>query len=103
MGTTDLDAVRDRITAIDQNLVSLIAERMDQVRRVAELKQSAPEQSLQDLAREREVFAAWVQEAESLGLSPYYVGRILPIEHTLLTLPGTASTSARSRASPGKG
>ncbi len=77
MSPSVIEIARKRISAIDHELVTLLAERMEQIRAVAEHKKSEPGQPLQDLARERQVFAAWVQEAESQGLSPYYVGRIL--------------------------
>jgi len=77
MGTSSIDTARERINSIDHDILTLLAERMLQVRTVAEHKRSAPGQPLHDLARERQVFAAWVHEAESLGLSPYYIGRIL--------------------------
>ena len=77
MNASVIEAARKRISSIDHELVSLLAERMEQIRAVAEHKRSEPGQPLQDLDRERQVFAAWVQEAESRGLSPYYVGRIL--------------------------
>jgi chorismate mutase/prephenate dehydratase len=77
MSDTNIEAARTRINAIDDQLITLLADRMDQVRAVAEHKRGEPDQRLQDLTREREVFAAWVQQAESQGLSPYYVGRIL--------------------------
>jgi 3-deoxy-7-phosphoheptulonate synthase len=77
MSPSVIEIARERISAIDQQLVTLLAERMQQIRTVAEHKRSEPGQPLQDLVRERQVFATWVQEAESHGLSPYYVGRIL--------------------------
>lgn len=77
MSTEIITAARERIGAIDHELVALLAERMDQVKAVAEHKKNEPDRPLQDLTRERQVFASWVQEAESRGLSPYYVGRIL--------------------------
>ena len=77
MNESVIETARKRISSIDHELVALLAERMAQIRAVAEHKRSEPGQPLQDLARERQVFAAWVQEAESQGLSPYYVGRIL--------------------------
>ena len=77
MSAKVIEGARERITAIDHELVALLAERMGQVKAVAEHKKSEPGQRLQDLTRERQVFATWVKEAESQGLSPYYVGRIL--------------------------
>lgn len=77
MSSTVIEAARVRITAIDRELVALLADRMNQVKAVAEHKRTESDHPLQDLTRERQVFAAWVQEAESHGLSPYYTGRIL--------------------------
>ncbi len=77
MSSTVIEAARVRITAIDHELVALLADRMNQVKAVAEHKKTESDHPLQDLTRERQVFAAWVQEAESQGLSPYYTGRIL--------------------------
>ena len=77
MSSTVIQAARERISSIDHDMVALLAERMNQVKVVAEHKKTEPGHPLQDLSRERQVFAAWVQEAESQGLSPYYVGRIL--------------------------
>ncbi len=77
MSSKNIDNARQRISAIDHDLVALLAERMQQVKVVAEYKSVQTGHPLQDLTRERQVFAAWVQEAESQGLSPYYVGRIL--------------------------
>jgi len=77
MSPTVIEAARERITAIDHELVALLADRMTQVKAVAAHKRTESDHPLQDLTRERQVFAAWVQEAESHGLSPYYTGRIL--------------------------
>lgn len=77
MTHTSLADTRDRINAIDHQILALLSERMQQIQEVAELKRAGTDNRLLDLSREREVFAAWAHEAESLGLSPYYVGRIL--------------------------
>ena len=61
MSDNIIETARARINAIDDQLIRLLAERMDQVRAVAEHKRADTDQRLQDLAREREVFAAWVQ------------------------------------------
>lgn len=73
----ELKSAREEIDRIDRELIALVADRMDAVRAIAELKGESPDVPLRDDRREREVLAAWSAAAEARGLSSYYVGRIL--------------------------
>jgi len=74
---SDLDRTRDEIDRIDRELISLLARRMEAVRKVGLFKREHTEAPIRDVEREREVFEFWASEGERAGLSSYFLGRIL--------------------------
>jgi chorismate mutase/prephenate dehydratase len=73
----ELNDSRTAIDKIDRQLLSLLARRMETVREVAKYKRDNEKAPLHDPDREHDVFEFWSREGESLGLSTYFVGRIL--------------------------
>jgi chorismate mutase/prephenate dehydratase len=73
----ELDQSRNEIDEIDRQLLALLARRMETVRNVAKFKRENEDAPLHDPEREHKVFEFWSREGESLGLSTYFVGRIL--------------------------
>ena len=73
----NLEQARESIEAIDRQLLSLMAKRMEAVRKIADYKRAHRVAPLYDPDREHRVFEFWSREGESLGLSAYFVGRIL--------------------------
>ncbi len=73
----ELDQSRSAIDEIDRELLGLLARRMEAVRKIASFKLENREAPLWDPNREREVFTFWRREAESLGLSVHFAGRVL--------------------------
>ena len=74
---TQLDQSRGMIDEIDRQLLGLLARRMETVREIATFKRGNLEAPLHDAERERRIFELWSQEGHKLGLSAYFVGRIL--------------------------
>ncbi len=72
-----LNDARDRIDQVDQQLVALLADRMNAVKEIGAVKGSDTDAPLRDFDRERDVFDSWAKEAKLHGLSSYYVGRVL--------------------------
>jgi len=72
-----LGGPREEIDRLDHELIGLLARRMEAVRRIGDLKSRDPGAPLRDDARERELFRSWAREAQELGMSPYFVGRVL--------------------------
>ncbi len=72
-----MDESRQRIDEVDREIVRLLAERMEAVRKIGGFKNSNAEAPFRDLERERQIFERWSKEAESLGLSSYFAGRVL--------------------------
>jgi chorismate mutase/prephenate dehydratase len=72
-----LDQSRGAIDEIDRQLLVLLARRMDAVREIATFKRDNLEAPLHDAERERRLFELWSHEGHKLGLSSYFVGRIL--------------------------
>ena len=66
----DLDRARERIDAIDREIVRLLAERMRAVADVVACKRRDPAIPLRDPERERAVTARWRDAAAELGLDP---------------------------------
>jgi len=73
----ELKQSRSAIDEIDRQLLALLARRMETVRSVAKFKRENEDAPLHDPDREHKVFEFWSREGESLGLSTYFVGRIL--------------------------
>jgi chorismate mutase / prephenate dehydrogenase len=94
----NLKELRDRLSEIDTQLISLIAERQRLSRQVAEVK-SAQGLATRDFNREREVLMRARASAESFGLSPALAESILR-----LLIRGSLTTQERIRvATGGKG
>ena len=74
---TQLEESRGSIDDIDRQLLSLMARRMETVRQIASFKRDNLEAPLHDAERERRLFELWSHEGHKLGLSSYFVGRIL--------------------------
>lgn len=72
-----LTSSRAAIDEIDEQLLALLARRMEAVREIAGLKSADHEAPLYDPDRENEIFDRWCREGETLGLSPHFVGRVL--------------------------
>ena len=72
----DLDHARKRINEVDRRFVRLLAERMELVRGIGELK-GDEEGAIRDSEREARLARLWSEEAEAQGLSSYFTGRIL--------------------------
>ena len=86
-----LEELRERITALDRQLLALIAERQALSREVAETKR-ADGRATRDFRREREVLMDARAAAESLGVSPALAESMLR-----LLIRGSLTTQERSR------
>lgn len=64
-----LEEIRVRLSALDRQLLTLIAERQELSRKVAEAKQ-AEGRGIRDFGREREVLMQARANAQALGISP---------------------------------
>ncbi len=73
----NLENVRLEIDRVDEQLLDLLAQRQQQVHRVAELKSGESDGAIRDPQRELLRARAWADGAESRGLSSYYVERVL--------------------------
>ena len=68
---------RQAIDKLDKELVRLLAERMQAVQEIADVKRENPDAPLRDDTRERELFEVWSREAVGRDLSGYFAGRVL--------------------------
>ena len=68
---------RDEIDRLDREFLALLAQRMHAVREIGSFKGQNPSAPLRDEIRERAVLEAWTREADRLGLSSYFAGRVL--------------------------
>ncbi|MBK7874431.1 MAG: bifunctional 3-deoxy-7-phosphoheptulonate synthase/chorismate mutase [Planctomycetes bacterium] len=68
---------RSEIDRLDREFLRLLAERMQAVRVIGTHKGENPDAPFVDEERERVVLEAWTREAEKLGLSGYFAGRVL--------------------------
>ena len=91
----NLEELRARITAVDRQLLTLIAERQTLSRQVAEVKRSVGRVT-RDFVREREVLLQARSAAESLGLSPALAESVLR-----LLIRGSLTTQERIRVAAG--
>jgi chorismate mutase/prephenate dehydrogenase len=91
----NLEELRVRITALDRQLLALIAERQTLSRQVAEVKRSAG-RTTRDFVREREVLMQARSAAESLGVSPALAESVLR-----LLIRGSLTTQERIRVAAG--
>ncbi len=93
-----LEEIRDRLSAVDRQLLALIAERQRLSRDVAEAKRSAG-RATRDFQRERQVLLQARSQAESLGVSPDLAESILR-----LLIRGSLTAQERIRvAAAGRG
>jgi len=72
-----LTETRTTIDDIDRRILGLLAERMQAVQAVGAIKRDTGAAPLRDDEREGRLYSAWTKEGERLGLSGYFVGRIL--------------------------
>jgi chorismate mutase/prephenate dehydrogenase len=94
----NLEEIRDRLSALDQQLLTLIAERQRLSREVAEAKRASG-RATRDFQRERQVLLQARSAAESLGVSPDLAESILR-----LLIRGSLTTQERLRvAAAGRG
>lgn len=70
-----LQQLREQITALDNDLLDMLAKRQQLARSVAESKVGS-QLPLRDMAREEKLLSQHVQKAQQLGLHPGYVTRI---------------------------
>ena len=68
---------RAEIDRLDREFLRLLAERMQAVRAIGSHKGANPDAPFVDEERERAVLETWTREAEKLGLSGYFAGRVL--------------------------
>lgn len=73
----DTRSARDQIDGLDQQLVTLLAQRMQAVAAVGAAKSRDPNRPVFDPDREHQVAARWRAQAQEHGLSEYFVGRVL--------------------------
>jgi chorismate mutase/prephenate dehydrogenase len=93
-----LEKIRDRLSALDRQLLELIAERQRLSREVAEAKRSS-DRATRDFQRERHVLLQARSNAEAMGLSPDLAESILR-----LLIRGSLTTQERIRvAAAGRG
>lgn len=86
-----LEEIRDRLSALDHQLLALIAERQRLSREVAEAKRST-DRATRDFQRERHVLLQARSNAEAMGLSPDLAESILR-----LLIRGSLTTQERIR------
>ncbi|WP_074012916.1 bifunctional chorismate mutase/prephenate dehydratase [Candidatus Sodalis sp. SoCistrobi] len=86
MNDNTLLTLRDRISALDLNLLSLLAERRTLALDVARSK-IASQRPIRDMARERELLKRLVTEGQKRDLDGFYVTRLFQmiIEDSVLT------------------
>lgn len=72
-----LDGIRQRIDAVDEALLELLARRMSLVDEVGAVKQAANGMRVLDPGRERELARRWAETAERHGLSGAFADRVL--------------------------
>lgn len=73
--TPTLASIRASIDALDDQLLAVLAERMQAAVLLKPLKNG----QVQDLEREKQVRERWVNRAASLGLSPEFAVALLAI------------------------
>ena len=90
-----LDELRERLSALDRQLLTLVAERQALSRQVAEVKRSEGRPT-RDFRRERDVLLQARAAAESLGVSPALAESVLR-----LLIRGSLTTQERIRVAAG--
>ncbi len=95
----DLQDLRNRLNALDRQLLELIAERQSVVEQVGELKRSSS-QATRDYAREKQVLDGARQNARELGVAPEIAADVMRLLiKTSLTRQERARVSAEGRGS----
>ena len=99
MSDNALDTVRERITALDSELLTLLSERRKLTNEVAETKirHHIP---VRDQKREEQLLVRLIKEGQDIGLDPHYVTQIFHviIEDSVLN----QQAMLAERANPGK-
>jgi len=72
-----LAPLRREIDEADRQLIQILARRFEAVRRVGALKHAEADQPLLDSDRECRLQAAWIRDAEALGLPAPFARRVL--------------------------
>ncbi len=90
-----LDVLRARLTELDKQLLTLVAERQKLSRQVAEVK-SRDGRATRDFNREREVLLRARETAQGLGMSPALAESVLR-----LLIRGSLTTQERIRVAAG--
>ena len=78
MSYNALDTVRERITALDSELLTLLSERRKLTNEVAEtkIKHHIP---VRDQKREEQLLVRLIKEGQNIGLDPHYVTQIFHV------------------------
>lgn len=78
MSDTALDAVRKRITELDSQLLTLLAERRQLTNEVAETK-IRHDIPVRDVKREEQLLFRLIKEGKNAGLDPHYVTQVFHV------------------------
>lgn len=71
-----IDKLRKQIDEIDEEILTLIAKRMQKAKKMGEIKR-AKGLKIKDNEREREVIEKWKRKAKELNLSKEFVEKIV--------------------------
>ena len=71
-----IDRLRKQIDEIDEEILTLIAKRMQKAKKIGEIKR-AKGLKIKDNEREREVIEKWKRKAKELNLSKEFVEKIV--------------------------
>lgn len=78
MSDTALDAVRKRITELDSQLLTMLAERRQLTNEVAETK-IRHDIPVRDVKREEQLLFRLIKEGKNVGLDPHYVTQVFHV------------------------
>lgn len=78
MSDTALDAVRKRITELDSQLLTMLAERRQLTNEVAETK-IRHDIPVRDVKREEQLLFRLIKEGRNVGLDPHYVTQVFHV------------------------
>ncbi len=78
MSDTALDAVRKRITELDSQLLTMLAERRQLTNEVAETK-IRHDIPVRDVKREEQLLFRLIKEGKKVGLDPHYVTQVFHV------------------------
>ena len=71
-----IDRLRKQIDEIDEEILTLIAKRMQKAKKIGEIKRTKG-LKIKDSEREREVIEKWKRKAKELNLSKEFVEKIV--------------------------